>query len=196
MKQIEFKQNASQKIYRDYLKRIEKTIKILSKDDREEILMEFNSHIYEGVKNADKAKEVDTLLSVLDKLGIPEEVLKPLLADKKIEQATRTFNPIHIFQALILNISNGITYVIFSIMYLFLFSGILLIIAKIFIPEVGFYYKENEFFILGLVDNNEAPEILVNWFIPVMLITTIILYFLITLLLKIKNKRLKKIIKV
>ncbi len=190
MKHIKFNKNASQKIYNDYLKRIERTTKTLPKVDRNEILMEFNSHIYEGTINTDTTNEVDNLLAVLDKLGIPEEVLKPLVADKKLQQATKTFNPIHLIQALALNITNGISYVIFSLLYLFIFSGIFLIIAKIFNPNVGMYYKGNEFRVLGLIKNiehSELKEVLGYWFIPAMLIAIIILYITTTLLLKLKR---------
>ncbi len=190
MKHIKFNKNASQKIYNDYLKRIERTTKTLPKADRNEILMEFNSHIYEGTVNTDITNEVDNLLAVLDKLGLPEEVLKPLVADKKLQQATKTFNPVHLIQALALNITNGISYVIFSLLYLFIFSGIFLIIAKIFNPNVGMYYKGNEFRVLGLIkniDTNEYTEILGYWFIPAMLIAIIVLYIITTLLLKLKR---------
>lgn len=152
--------------------------------------MEFNSHIYEGTINTDTPNEVDNLLAVLDKLGIPEEVLKPLVADKKLQQATKTFNPIHLIQALALNITNGISYVIFSLLYLFIFSGIFLIIAKVFNPNVGMYYKGNEFRVLGLIKNiehSELKEVLGYWFIPAMLIAIIILYITTTLLLKLKR---------
>ncbi len=192
MKQIDFKQKTSQNIYKEYLKRIEKATKQLSKSDRNEVLMEFNSHIYEGMKNANKTNEFDSLLIVLEKLGAPEEVLKPLVADKKMEQATRTFNPIHIFQALILNIANGISYIIFGILYFFLFIGLLLVFIKIFLPaKTGLFYKENEYLIFGFTDNSNAIEILGNWFIPVVLASVTVLYFSITLLLRLKRKNKK-----
>jgi len=149
--------------------------------------MEFNSHIYESMQHVDLTKEADNLLMVLDQLGNPEEVLKPLVADKKMAQATRTFNPIHIAQALILNISNGIAYLIFSILYLLLFSGILLVVAKIFIPEVGLYYKKDKYLIFGTADNIDTLEILGDWFFPVMLSAIIAFYFIITLVLKFKR---------
>ena len=99
MKQISFKQSASKRIYDDYMKRIRKTTSRLSKLDQEDILMEFNSHIFEGIQNSTAEFEIDSLLDITQKLGTPEEVLKPLIADKKLEQATKTFNPVHVFNA-------------------------------------------------------------------------------------------------
>jgi len=80
--------------------------------------------------------------------------------------------------------------VIFSLLYLFIFSGIFLIIAKIFNPNVGMYYKGNEFRVLGMIKNiehSELKEVLGYWFIPAMFIAIIILYLTTTLLLKLKR---------
>jgi uncharacterized membrane protein len=90
--------------------------------DQQEVLLELNSHIYEGLKHKTQQSEIDRLLDILEKLGEPEEVLKPLVADKKIEQATSTFNPIHLAKALFLNISNGVSYVFLILLYLSLFG--------------------------------------------------------------------------
>ena len=75
--------------------------------------------IFESIsKTENPASEISNLLNVLDKIGVPNDVLKPLVAEKKLNQAIRTFNPIHVFQAITLNISNGIIYFVFFILYL------------------------------------------------------------------------------
>jgi hypothetical protein len=153
--------------------------------------MEFNSHIFEDIQKKSGINEIDLLLDILEKLGIPEEVLKPFVADKKLEQATKTFNPIHVFKALVLNFTNGISYIIFFILYLFLFGFVFLIGAKIVNPaEVGLYSRDASFFVLGIsseAKQSGVSELLGNWFIPVMLVLTVAFYFLITLLLKLKK---------
>ena len=88
MKQLEFKQEAAQRIYDDYIKRINRTLSTLSKADQQDIQLEFISHIYESMQGSKKESEVDSLLDVLQKLGAPEEVLTQLVADKKLDQAT------------------------------------------------------------------------------------------------------------
>lgn len=183
MKQLEFKQQAAQRIYDDYIKRMNRITVSLSKADKHDIQLEFISHIYESMQGSTLESEIDSLLDVLQKLGAPEEVLPQLVADKKLEQATRTFNPAHIFKALALNISNGISYTVFIILYLILGLGIFSIGAKVFYPEkVGFYIHEKGWTI-GIGENS-GTEVLGNWFIPVMLGATIALYFLITLMLR------------
>jgi len=121
---IKFNEVALQRIYNDYMKRVIKATNSLSTKNQNDIYMEINSHIYESLENKknenENENEIELILDIIERLGIPEEVLKPLVADKKLEQATKTFNPIHIFKALILNFTNGISYVIFFILYLFL----------------------------------------------------------------------------
>lgn len=188
---IKFSQEASKRVYNDYMKRVKKVTNSLSKQDQNDIYMEFNSHIFEAIQHKNNTNEIDTLLDILEKLGMPEEVLKPLIADKKLEEATKTFNPIHVFKALILNFTNGITYVIFFFLYLLLFGFVFLIIAKIGNPtDVGLFYKDASFMVLGISKNaneNGITELLGNWFIPVMLLSIIVFYLLITLLLKFKK---------
>jgi uncharacterized membrane protein len=188
---IKFSQEASKRVYNDYMKRVKKATSSLSKQNQDDIYMEFNSHIFEAIQNKNNMSEIDILLDILEKLGIPEEILKPLVADKKLEQATKTFNPIHVFKALILNLTNGIAYTIFFILYLLLFGFVFLIFAKIINPsKVGLFYKDSFFMVLGISNNTNQvgiKEILGNWFIPVMLFSTVAFYFLITLLLKFKK---------
>jgi phosphotransferase system glucose/maltose/N-acetylglucosamine-specific IIC component len=72
-------------------------------------------------------------------------------------------------------------------------SFVFLIVAKLFNSNVGMYFKEGEFQALGLVKRNaDYQEVLGYWFIPIMLLTTVVLYFIITLLLKLKRSINKK----
>lgn len=198
IKEIEFKETASKRIYNSYIKRVRKAIKSLPHQDQIEVLLEFNSHIYEGLQRQKNETEIDNLLDVLDKLGVPEEVLKPLVADKKLEQATKTFNPLHIIKALVLNITNGISYLIFFFLYLFLFGFVYLIFAKLVNPnEVGLFFQNGSFVVMGKISPEIKgitvfTEVLGNWFIPVMLLSIIVFYFMITYLLKLKRILNKK----
>jgi uncharacterized membrane protein len=191
---IKFEEGVSKRIYDKYMLQVQKSLKPLNAKEQEDILLEINSHIYEALQHKKKKNEIDTLLDILDKLGVPAEVLKSLVADKKLQQATQTFNPLHIFKALILNITNGISYVIFFIFYLCLFGFVFLIGAKLINPdEVGLFLENNRFVALGKINpeylkNASYNEILGNWFIPIMLLSIIILYLLITLLLRLKRK--------
>lgn len=188
---IPFTDHSSMRIYQDYLNRIQRATRSLSNQDQLEIMMELNSHIYENFTQKKSGNEIEQLLDILQKLGSPEEVLKPLVADKKLTQATKTFNPIHILSALALNIGNGVIYIGFFFLYLLLFGFIFLMGAKILFPDhVGLFYKKNAFFLMGIpsdLPNYQRYEVLGSWFIPVMVLITVVAYLLLTLLLKIKN---------
>ena len=194
MKQIAFSSNQAQTLYNSYLKRSKKAVKVLSQQDQTEILMEINSHIYEGIQAEKDANELERLVEVLAQLGEPEEVLKPLVADKKMAQATRTFHPVHVARALALNIRNGLIYFVFSLLYLLLFGGLSLIVAKLINPnEVGLYLEDGSFALLGRVTAENAAawgyrEVLGQGFIPTMLGLMVVFYLLITLMLKLKQK--------
>ncbi len=195
MKKIEFQEEKAQKIYNDYLKRAERMVKTLPQEDRNDVLMEFNSHIYEAMQHA-SGNEAQNLTAILQKIGAPEEVLQPLVADKKLVQATKTFNPLHVFKALALNITNGISYIIFSILYLMLFCFIFLIYLELVQPEnTGLFYSDGNFEALGFSSDNFGKpaneEVLGHWFIPVMVVTIVLLYLFITLMLKLKRKYIK-----
>lgn len=192
-KKIQFKNADAQRIYENYLKQIQSATKTISKEDQQEIQMELNSHIYESFTSShieNPNDEVAVLLNVLEKIGIPSEILKPLVADRKLKQATKTFNPIHVFQALFLNLSFGIIYILFFILYLLLFAFSILILAKMIFPEnTGFFYQKGEIFVYGITHNESILkyEVLGYWFIPITLVITVIFYFIITLLLKLKR---------
>lgn len=192
-KEIEFTDSNAKRIYKDYILRIQNTTKILDSENREEILMEVNSHIFESFQN-DKyeTNDVEKLLNIFEKIGQPEVFLKELVAQKKLEESTKTFNPIKILKALILNLGNGFSYVLFFILYLLLFAFIFLIFAKIFDPEkVGFFYNARDIFVLGKIssstENYDQYEQLGNLFIPVMIVLTVISFVIITLLLRLKK---------
>ncbi len=147
MKRITFTNTSAQKIYDDYLKRVERTISILAPADQLEIMMEINSHIYEATRGAQAQNEIELLIDALEKLGAPEEVLQPLVANKKVLQATRSFKPRHIIQALYLNVNNGIGFIVFSIIYLLIVVLGLLIPLKLIFPDrTGLFIRNDHFF--------------------------------------------------
>lgn len=193
-KEIQFTDSNAQRVYKNYINNIKNVTKPLSQADRNEVLMEFNSHIYESLQNNTNNSQLDNLLNSIDKLGAPEEVLKPLIADKLLDKATKSFNPLDVFKALALNITNGISYIIFAILYLLIGGFIFLIIAKIANGDkVGMYTQDGQFQVLGMISDAENyQEILGNWFIPVMLLAATILYLIITLVLKLKKSINKK----
>lgn len=191
MKKINFQNKSAQKIYNNYLNRAQRTISVLSSEDSTEILMEINSHIFEGMEKNKNEPEVDRLIAITHGLGDPEEFLKPMIAQKKLGEATRTFNPKHIFQAIILNFKNGVLYSIFALLYICLAGFVFLIISEILYPgETGLFIHDGKFQALGRLKTTEATtEILGNYFIPAMALSAIVLYLLITILMRVSRRK-------
>jgi len=189
-KEINFNDATAKRIYMQYINQVKHAVKDLNKENQNDTLLEINSHIYESFANSDK-NEVDNILDVTERLGNPETFLKELVAEKKLDEATRSFNPFKIIKALLLNLTNGVYYIIFFFLYLSLFSFIFLILMKLVDPEnVGLFYKKSEVLLLGVWKGSKDYsdyEQLGNMFIPAMLILTFILYLIITLLLRIKR---------
>jgi uncharacterized membrane protein len=192
MKKLSFTTPTAQKIYNDYFNRVSRCTRTLPEDDQREIMMEVNSHIYEATLAATPQTEVDVLVDALESFGAPEVVLQPLVADKKVKQATRTFNPRHVIQALYLNISNGIGFVLFGIIYLLIVAFGALIIFKLIYPQhTGLFTKDDHFFAFGF--SSELPggttELLGNLFIPVVAALMVVFYFLNTLLFRLLKRK-------
>jgi uncharacterized membrane protein len=191
MKAITFKNATSQRVYNDYINRCKRVISILSATDQEDCLMEVNSYIHEYMQNHQQEDETTALLNILERLGNPEDTLKEVVAAKKIDQAVKTFNIKHLIQALLLNLRNGIVYIILFIMTILLVSFPISIVLKLLYPEkTGLFVGKGHFFIGMIDDKLGVPEVLGNWFIPVITIIGLIFYFIIIFLLKIvKNKK-------
>ncbi len=192
MKRIVFSSPTAQKVYDDYFKRVKRCIRILSESDQREMMMEINSHIYEATHSAIPVNEVRELVDALENLGAPEEVLLPLVASRKVKQASYSFNPKHIFQALYLNISHGLGFLIVALGYLFaLCFGSLALFKMISPAHTGLFLKNGQFFFFGFSGTlpGGLTEVLGYWIIPIVLAVMAALYCLNTLLLRLLKRK-------
>jgi len=153
--------------------------------------MELNSHVYEATTAIQPDREVDVLVDILQKLGDPEDVLQPLVAYKKSQQAGYSFNPMHILQALYLNVSRGIGHLILALGYIVIISFGSLTVFKLISPShTGLFFKNGHWFAFGYISRlpGGLTESLGDWFIVVVLIIAAIFYFLNTYLLRFMKK--------
>lgn len=190
MKAIEFKDPASQRVYNSYIGRCKRVVKILSVQDQEECLMEINSYIYEYM-NDHQEDEMTGLLNILERLGEPEITLKEVVAGKKIDQAIKTYNIKYLFQALFLNLRNGVAYILLAFMTMMLVTFPVLIVMELISPEkTGLWVGPRAFF-FGIVDSHPEGirEVAGNYFIPLMIVLSILFYFLIISILKAIRKK-------
>ena len=61
---LKFEQKASQRVYNDYMKRIKKATSTLSKNNQDDIYMEFNSHIFETIQHRNDTNELDAIEAI------------------------------------------------------------------------------------------------------------------------------------
>ncbi len=192
MKPIQFISGSCQRVYQDYIDRCKRIIHILSDQDREDCLMEINSYVHEYMQDHQQDDEMNSLLNILDRLGPPETTLKEIVASKKIDQAVKTYHIKYLLQALILNLRNGVTYILLFLLTILVLIFPVLIVGKIIWPQqIGLWIGGGSF-VFGMHDpeNSASHELLGNYFIPVVLLIMITLYFLIIQLLKIvKSKK-------
>lgn len=190
MKNLEFSDKNADYLYNNYIGDVKRIISVLPKEEQEELLMEINSHIYESIQKNTSSSEVVSITETLKKLGNPHDSFSPIVADRKLSQATKTFNPLHIIDALSLNLSNGFIYALFSGLYILLFAFIFLIFAKLIYPSnTGLFIGENKihFGFISNISGESTTEVLGYWFIPFILMVMTLTYIFITLLLKLKH---------
>jgi len=192
MIKIPLNNKTSVKVYEGYIRRVQRMIKILSEENQKELLMEINSHIHESLQKSEPENETNELLDTLERLGEPEDFLIEMVADRKMEQAAKTGNPIDLLQALRLNIGRGIKHVLLAILYFFSFCLTLLVPLKLIFPNnVGYFKQGDAFASFGYISDNEGlTEVLGWWFIPMIIGIIVVLYYGILWALKtqIKNK--------
>lgn len=194
MKKLTFQQHATVELYQRYIARVRRVTKTLPRIDREDILMEINSHIHERMQNiGNHGAEDETLRHILDKLGDPAVVFEPLVAGRRVKQASFSHRP-NILRVLARHVSSGVTYLLFSLLCLLQLVLVFVIGAKLIYPdEVGLFFKDGGFELLGIAaldvrQQNGLEEVLGNWFIPTMLAIAILFYSLSTLLLRLAQK--------
>ncbi len=179
-----------------YDKRVFHIIKPLDEKDRQDIKMELDSHIYESMARNPKEDEVTTLLYALEKLGEPEAFLYDVVAERKLNQARKSFNPLHIASALALNIGRGfiksVLFIIIGLLYIVSFACAALAVLKPFFSDkIGLHTSSNGDFVAGWI-NTHAPghrELLGLWFTPVFIILAVLLYVINTFLLRLIPKK-------
>ncbi len=69
MKMIDFTDTRAKGIYTDYIQRVKRTTRTLPTADRNDIIMEINSHIYEYINRNETAPELDNIITITQKLG-------------------------------------------------------------------------------------------------------------------------------
>ncbi|TAE25793.1 MAG: DUF1700 domain-containing protein [Candidatus Kapaibacterium sp.] len=188
----------AKRIWKEYQSRIERVLEPLPLLQREEILLEIQSHIWESVQRDTASSEAEKVLNAAQKLGHPEIYLHPLVGTKLFEQAAHSFNPSIIAKSLYYMIGGSrlqsLLVLVMSILYTLLFFLATMVCTKIIFPKnVGLFASEQGTFSFGYIIQTEPySDVLGFWFIPLGLLVCGLLYMLIT---KIAYRIVKTILK-
>jgi len=118
-----------EKIVNDYLKRLKLHLKGFPEKDKEELVKEVYSHIYESFVSDPTEDEIDRILSVLNKLGEPTEVVSSRMSTAMVSMGKKRKLPLYILA--------GVTIALFGVPlgiggFAFLFGILITIGALIF----------------------------------------------------------------
>jgi hypothetical protein len=194
---MELKTIEAQKVFEQYLRTLDDAVTRLPLSMQKDLRAEISLHIIDSMQASKKGTELDRLRDALDRLGDPDNYLKPMIADYAVEFATSTFQPYHVFRAIVQNIGIGIERTLrssfFFLLYLTLFLFVFLFVSKIIFPShTGLFFQNGEFHAFGFVSNpQEDSEQLGGWLFPLAILGFSLDYLLITLLMKLTRKRRK-----
>jgi hypothetical protein len=193
-----FSDKVTGRIWNQYFRRVNRFSKSLDKDQLKELQLEIQDHLYESFKQETGESEAVRLLNAIDKIGDPEEYIKPMVTDMLLSSASRTLNPKTIIKGLYYNLFEGIRHLFVSLFfvlgYLIAITFGSMAILKLFFPKnVGFFVYKSGGHAFGIIGDpiNVRTEILGYWIIPIGIVLSLLLYFLLTRSLRVL-KKLKK----
>jgi uncharacterized membrane protein len=194
-KKIQFKDKITLKIWDNYFNRIDKMIRSLDKTQKEETKLSIQDHLLDSFQNEKEAEEAVRLLNAIEKMGEPEEYLKPMVADKLLNKASNTMSPLIILKGLYYYIYGGIKRFVVSFSfimgYILTLCFLLIAILKFFMPNsIGLFLYPHGGIKLGLgIPAGAAKDILGYWIVPIGIGLSALIYIILTRLLSsLKNR--------
>jgi len=191
MKELSPKANP---LLEEYLEKLRKILKPLSPEESEEIVLEIKGHILESLTLIKEEKdEVKNLTAVLEKLGDPEDYAPGFVTDYILEKGVKEKSIGLIFRGFLRwgfsTITGFVSVILFFALYLLSFSLVIIGILKPFFPkDIGFFVKGKSFEGLGYIKNvssvPQIKELLGYAFVPMAIISGILIFFVTTRLLK------------
>lgn len=179
-----------------YLERVERMLHRVPSDERDDILLELSSHLHESAKSHSMADETERLSLAIEKLGEPEEFLKPIIAMLLATSASRSYAPLAVMIALAassrVNTLKFLGSVLLGLGYsVSVLLGVLAVL-KLFIPERVGLFRGGDNYVLGILrDTSGMFDTLGYTFIPISLAVSLLMYFALTWLLVWMNSQFK-----
>lgn len=190
-----FKDQITKRIWDQYLRQVERVLKPLDPSMREETLLELQAHLLDGFRDGTGETEAERLLNAIDRLGEPEEILKPMMADKLLTKGIRTLHPGSIAKGLFYSFFGRLRRIALALAIGIGFVGSLCLAAMgilkfIFPRHIGFLLLEGGGFIFGMTldASHIKTDVLGYWFVPIALVLAFLFYLLFSQLLRLLKK--------
>jgi hypothetical protein len=192
-----FSDETARKIWNQYFRRISRLAAVLPAEQQDDLKKEIQDHLYESFNQEGGDKEAERLLNVIEKIGEPEQYIKPMVADRLLHSASRTFNPVMIIKGLYYNMFGNLKQffltLAFSFGYLMAFFFGLLAVLEIFFPHnVGIFLSRDGVPAVGVIMNEPEyvkADVLGYWSIVIEIVLSFLLFFALTRKLKVIKKK-------
>ncbi|MBN1270639.1 MAG: hypothetical protein JXB26_00055 [Candidatus Aminicenantes bacterium] len=178
-----FENDLTKKIWNQYDRRLKHLLKRIHKEEQEEILLEIQSHILESFGQEKAESEEERLMNAIDRMGEPEIFLRPIIADKYLNRASKTLRPTAVIKGLYYSFLTGFkrasVAMLLGLGYIFVFVLAFIAVLKPFFPHhVGTLKFNDGSLTLGVSLNATGVEAdyLGYWVIPIAAGLAVLIY--------------------
>ncbi len=172
-----FSDPIASELWRDYFSKIERLCNALSKQQRQDVVLEIRAHLLESMLQDDRQDDLSRVKSAIQRLGDPQEFV-PGWVETRLSLATEPGNGIrNLYRLFKINAGKGLqhllTSLLFGFCYMLVFYMFIMALLKIIFPaNIGFYTGPSGIPFIGFVDADQFTEHLGWWFIPIGLIVS------------------------
>lgn len=92
------------KIVANYMTRLKNQLKGFPEKDKDELVKEIHSHIYESYKSDSTEDEIERILNVLEKLGEPSEVASTRMSESMVDMGKKKNLPMYILAGVLIGL--------------------------------------------------------------------------------------------
>lgn len=178
-----FSTPVTKKIWGQYIQRLQYLLRRINKEEKEEMLLEIKGHLLESYQQDPADSEEERLLNAIERMGEPEKFLKPLMADKYMNRASRTLSPKDVIKGLYFSLFTGIKKALVSFFlglgYIIVCILAVIAVLKPFFPNhVGLILFNNGSMTAGISLNSSGVRIdyLGYWVIPIATGLAVLIY--------------------
>ena len=152
------------RIWSQYFKRADYVLQAVPEPEKDEIVDELKKKLYEDFTIDGAFDDAHRMLDAIDKLGEPEDYLKPIVSDIKLSNILSRYSPLDIIKKLyhapFSSMRQFLFCILMSLGYILLTIILIVSILKIFVPELGLYINDSGEIFFGFSSGINATELL------------------------------------